>query len=626
MKCKLVNVVDNYHILITDAQYLGLKLFKKQFNGDVMVEKQIEQWFSNNQTVELSMDDFMEISGLTYFGEYQKHTDPKSHQHHIDTAVNMVKTNAKRKRSTPKSQTTPNKKGPKGPKRTGPKSKKRTLEQEIQIVLHSNNDTKRQKVDVIDSVPPKKPGQLSEKEMKERFIVTADNGNYMPALYTWLMGTYGGHMLYKAGFRKLYDIVIGGNGGIGIFTEQNARDFFLAPWEYHPDAVAQIKEVFAIIDPIHKKVTKALGGLPANNVLHGISSQDFYKIIVKGSGTTLSNGMKSTQSMRPEIVKLLKKIDSMELLRIADLKGKWRLDRMNPTRVTNMVKTYLHFDPSNLLTSIGTMLTEVLSVKYLSQVYSDFTPKMIQDSIGRMLSSEETLGTILKARAQIGDQKNEVLRHKMATSMAGVVLSGVGSAISAIELGKNIMDVSYQLNNKRIGKQSNISKAFVKTLLDSDHLYNLSHLLMVSAMESTACMTAINSGLVISTFAGPTPMTQYLGSLVLKQLTQEAARYAVGMEQSIYLKAATATAKSPIIAANIAQSALKGTYNMTKKIGTAMFQLAGRKRPRADEIDDAIKEHKKRLVMKDIESACKIQNKYWTNSHFRNTIMSSIAI
>ena len=499
------------------------------------------------------------------------------------------------------------------------------IEDGFQEAVENLADTteKKQKIEVVDKVPPKKPDSLSEKEMKERLIVTADNGNYLPALYTWLMGTYGGHMLYKTGFRKLYDTI---TSDTGIFTLDNARDFFLSPWEYHPDVFAQIKEVFNVIDPIHSKVTEALGGLPIDNVLYGISSQDFYKIIVKGSDATLSNGMKSTQAMRPEIVKLLKKIDSMELLRIADMKGRWQLNRMNPSRVTNIMKAYLHFDPSRLLSSIGAMLTESLSYKYLEQVYADFTPKMIQESIGRMLNNNDTIDQILKARAKIGDQKTEVLRHKMATSMAGVVLSGVGSAISAIETGKNIMEVSAQLNNYRKGEESNVSKALVKTLLDSDHLYNLSHLLMVSAMESTACMASVNAGLVISTFAGPTPMTAYLGSLVLKQLTQDAARFAVGMEQSIYLKAATATAKSPVIAARIAKGAVVGSYNITKKIGKAMFQLAGRKRPRADEIDNAIQEHSKKLKIKDIESASKIQNKYWSNSHFRNTIMSKIAI
>lgn len=617
MKCHLVNVVDNFHILITEAQYLGLKLFKKQFHGDLMVERQWERWFKHGQSVKISEEDYIQLSGLTYFGPCAK--EGRTLQHHIETAINMVKTSAG-KRTRPKDKADQDTRV-KRPKRVGPKSRKRTLESEVELALNTTSH-KRQNIGVVDKVPVKTKDSPSDAEMKERLIVTADNGNYMGALVTWLMGTYSGHLLHKTGLRNLYDIAMGGS----VFTMQNARDFFLSPWEYHPDARAQIMEVINVIKPMHDKVVEALGNVPTNNVLHGISSQDFYKIIVKGSGTNLSNGMKSTSEMRGEIVRLLKKTNNMELLRVTGMKGRWALNRMNPKRVTNMMKVYLHFDPSNLLTTMGSMLTEAMSYEYLGKIYSDFTPEFIQKSVGKMVNQNDDIKKLLNARMMIGDQKSDVLRQKLIASLSGFMISTVGSLITAIKTAKNIAEVSAQLNNKRKGKESKVARALVKTLIDADELYNLGHMLMITAMEATACGVSVNSGLVLSSFGGPTSMTQYLGTMALKQLTQDGVRKMVGMEESGYLKAARVVANTPSIAANISKSLIRGTFKVSERVGKNMFRVAGHKRPRVEEIEDAIKKHKKSIDMKDYTTAAKIQNNYWGNRHFRNTIMSSMAI
>ena len=622
MKCHLVNVVDNFHILITDAQYLGLMLFKKQFNGDLAVESQYNQWFRHGHSVVIPTQSFLDIVGLTYFAEIG---DTKSTiTEHIQSACDMATTNAKTgyKRVLKKSPI-PQKKSP-VPQKKSPLTKKkkkteRSLEESIEVILHSTN-VKKQKIEIIDKIPESTVIPINE--LKKRLIVTADNSNHVTALTTWIMGTYAAHALFKTGaIAKIFT-----NGTFDLFSASDARDFFLAPWQYHPDTFAQIKEVIAVVKPINDKLVTALGTLDPSNVLHGLSSNDIFAAIVKGD----TNVSPVSSETRKAIIDMMEHIGEPKIFQILKVSGAWSKERMlamNPDRYLNLSKVYLHFDPSNMLTNISKMVLESISWKYLSDIYSDFTPHAMQESIDAVLVNNKLVADWVKVRARIGDDKTAVLRHKFVGSVSGIIISSCASIIAGIRTAGNIRDVAVESNKYRKGQNSNVKKAIIQTLLDGDNLYTLGNMLMVYSMEAVAVSAAVSLGDGFSSFAGSAPMTAYVGSLVLKELVQNAARKVGGLNETASVSVLNKSLALGIATAKFAgRITIKGTTMVSTKLAQTMFKLVGSKRSRDTEIGDAVKNYKKQMLIKDIEAGSNIRDKYWYNNNFRNHIITHMMI
>jgi hypothetical protein len=669
-----VNVVDNYHILITEAQYLGLSLFKRQFNNDPAVEMQFLEWFKHGHSINMSKKSFLSLAGLTYFGNMSGNT--MDIQSHIKSAVSMAegdddveveikpkkkpKRNARTIDKTAETELEPKKKPKrnartidktaetelepkKKPKmnartldktaetemepKTKPKRDARTLEETVEIILHST-DLKKQKIDVVDVIPPNSK-KIPEDKLKNRLMVTGDDGSsHMPALYTWLMGTYAGHAFYKTGARELYNAI---NGGItfGIFTVNDARDFFLAPWEYHPDSYAQILEVLNKVKPLNDKVTAALGSLDEKNVLKGLNVNDLYKAIINGH----VNDIPVTREMTQAIANLLKGAGAMDIFRMLKGRGDWSnksMNKLHPDRVINMVKTYLHFDPSNLLTTISTMITNSFSTKYLMTLFRDFAPKLLQDGLKGVLENEW-----VNARMSLGDLKSESFREKTIGAVSGVVISSCAAIIAGVRTAANIRDIAYESNKYRKGENSNVKRALVKALLDGDNLYNLAHTLVVSSMEISAVTASVGSSVAMSSFNGSGSLNAYLGSLAIKETVNSVARLTVGLEQTATITAGLNVKKGIGMVLSTAIATAKFTHNtladqLTGKskvsIMREMFKLSGSKRSRDTEIEDATREHKKRLIDKDVVSATHIREKYWYNNVFRRNAITDMMI
>lgn len=607
MKCHLVNVVDNYHILITDTQFLGLNLFKEQFNNDEMVEAQFNRWFRHGHDVDIPVETFLKLSGLTYFAPIGKEiVDMRTH---IKTACELVETKARKT----------------GPKSRVKRKRQESLESEIETQL-LNANIKRSRVEILDTV---QESQISDDILQQRTMVKADDGTAIPALCTWLMGSFVGNGLYKAGYTKSLEAFF--KGDTSIFSVNDARDLFLSPWDHHPDTYGQVAQVINNIRPLDNRVVNALGALDPSNVLHGMSANDFYSAIVRGSTST----MEVTSEMKIEIANLLRSTNTMEMFRILKGRGEWGVGEMTPERITNIGKVYLHFNPSNLVTNVGKMLTNVVTWSYMKDVYTDIAPDALQERVNGVLDDESTIKQVLEARTSIGDQNSAVLENKIVTGFVGTMIGTTASVVAGVRTAANVYNVAKELNKYRKGEKTNISRAVIKSLLDADNLYNMACYMSVSALEVVAVSSAVSSGVVVSTLGGPATMGAYVGTLVLKEIVNNVARKSIGMGPSAKVSAVMYALTIPKKVSSVSMYIGKRNIKVGNRMRKALFPVrkrsklvdyAGNKRKRADEIEDAVQEHKRRLVIKDVQSSVNIREKYWSNNYFRHNAMTHMMI
>lgn len=613
MKCRLANVVDNYFIMITDVQYYGIETYKNRFGGDEWVEHQFKHWFRHGYSVELTMKEFMTLSGLTYFGP-KDHASIPMHAH-ISSALNIA-TAAKR--------------GIKRVRKTGPlsaKSKKmKSMEHEIQVLMHSENENDHI-IEIRDEVPAPKPGDLSESEMKDRLIVKADDGYTWAAAPLWLAGTYVSHYYSKLNFRNVIDLA--SSTSSLAFTKEQIYDFFSSPWMYHPDAGAQIMEIYNTIAPLHDKVKRAMAKIPSDSPFSNLTPNDLYKIINKGvSGSYTADGIPLEQivgkkfSVQDFVDKFMG--GDEEIILAVKGMGKYGILSKSPTRVSNLISSYFHFDPAHKLNTMTTMLYESLSLEYFKTIFHDLSPQLLRDLVDKAKSKlPPSLAEILNTRAVLGDKKSAVLREKIHRATAGTLLYSVGTGLQVYRLLGNTKELLTEIVKYKKGVDSKVKHALVKMLLDGDQAYNIAYYSMVGAMEMIGASAAVSSGVAISTFLGPASATTYASSIVLRQGVQMTLRHLVGMEQTIEMKATQALINAP---KTFVIKPIKLTGKTIVNVAKAAINVGMKRKRVDDDIESAVRETKRRLEINDIESAVKIQNKMWHNRKYRRAIKTHLGI
>lgn len=613
MKCRLARVVDNYYILLTDAQYYGLELYKRRFGGDEWVEKQFNLWFHEGHVVDLSRKEFLKISGLTYFAPVGVRMALNAH---VKTAVNMTANTGakKRKKSGPGPKPKP-KPGSKPPPPDTPLAK--TLDQEVKTVIH-NTDTA---IEVRDVVPEKGQGAPSDEALKERTIIKADDGNSMIALTTWLAGTYLGHAMSKFGWRRVYDVVSNASE-IGAFTHEQVRTFFASPWMYHPDTHGQILEVFNTVAPLHEKVTNALGKAQARGMLESITATDIYRIITKGDTALLSGGQTAREVMGNfKITEFVKKYmdGDMEIVHALRGVGKYHLRRANPARVTNAITSYLHFDPARKIEAMSTMLYEAISWDYIRDVFGDYSPEFLKDVVAEARARSPGIAQIIDARAALGDQKAQILREKVRYAVGGTLVGTVGTAIQVYRMGANAGKLTSELKKYGSGEDSRVKMALVKLIVEGDHAYHIAHYAMVGALELMGAGAAVTSGVAVSTFVGGTAAPAYFTSMAVRSVVNTSVRSLLGMGDTVELLAAKSIARMASTLYSVANSTVNLGYNSMVKIGNEFAGLVGKKRQRAsvEDAEENVKKMRKAIEENDIQTAVKIHKANRHNRHFR---------
>ena len=638
MKCRLLNVAANYFILITDAQYYGLKLYKKRFGNDEWVEKQFNAWFGHGYTVNLTPKEFLTLAGLTYFGP-AKH-DKGSMQDYIMSAVNIAtkaENELKRKRKTG-----PKRNGAKKAKtrKTGPKSRIRTLEEEIQVVMHSEQPSDH-RIIIRDAIPDSKPGDLSEQEQKTRLIVHADNGQFVPAACLWLAGSHVAHQLSTFKWRKAFDLVSNlfdknywQLSETGAFTMGQAYDYFAAPWMYHPDAGAQIMEIYNTVAPLHNKVQAAMNNIPLENPLSQLTPNDLYKLIRDGSSAVSSDGRVITDMLGGTEFKVYDFIDKFmdgdtTIIDAIQSVGKFNLQRLNPARITNMVTSYLHMESENKLAQITNMIWESLTTEYITGMFKDLAPSFVKDVIEKVKEQSPDVIKIINARAALGDQKASILREKILAATSGTIVYASGTALQAYRLASNTKELGTEIKNYYSGKDSKVQHALVKMLLDGDQAYNLAYYSMVCAFEVIGATAAVGAGVSLSTIAGPASASTYMTSIVVRQAMQNGIRKLYGIEQTAEIKAVKALIDLTVASFRKAGAGIKLTKDITISIGNKFADaLVGSKRKRSHtiEYENSVRETKRRLEIGDIESAVKIHEKMIHNKKYNREMMTHMHI
>lgn len=646
MKCRLVNVVDNYHILITDAQYCGLKYFKKRFKKDKHVEAQFKFWFRHGYSVELTHEEFLTLSGLTYFAPAKSKDKVEIH---IMSAVKIA-TEAKRKRSVDVDDLGDDDKNFVNEFLSDKResiyggldgAKPKTLNEEIQSLAH-----KSEMSDVMAVDTPRFNGELSLDEQRERLTVKADNGTIIPALMTWLTGTYVGHAFASLGYSNIKSVISSFTGS-QLFDAKQAADFFAAPWNYHPDAGSQLLEVFNTVVPIHNKIENAISSIPKGHILEGITTNELYKVIAQGEEAIMSNGKTAFEVYgKINVSKFIKefvggKKEDREIIHALTGIGKFNIRRQSGKRLTNAAVAYLHFDPSKKLETLSNMLMNSITYKYLIDVYSDYAPEFIKDIVDKAKNSAgKTPNDIFSARIAMGDQNAAIMREKIQLTLASSIMSFISTGFQVASLANSAREVKNEFIKYKAGeKDSNLSKAMMKMIIDSDHSYNIACWAMASSVEAMGTSAALSSGVALSSFAGPAGMSTYLGTMAIRSVVNSSVRKFVGLSDSAEMRAAKAVANvtgvSSVASKTIGK--LSGGIAITtagiKKLADGVSKIVNRKRSRQeaalddlDEVSANLKKARQALKDKDISTAVKTCENMMHNKHFSHRVLTSYDI
>lgn len=626
MKCRLVNVVDNYHILITDAQYCGLKYFKKRFKKDKHVEAQFKFWFRHGYSVELTHEEFLTLSGLTYFAPAKSKDKVEIH---IMSAVKIA-TEAKRKNIGEDLDDF----GGEGVVKIKSYKKPKTLNEEIQAVAHQS-----ERGDIMAVDTPKFNGELSLEEQRERLTVKADNGTIVPALMTWLTGTYVGHAFASLGYSNIKSAISSFTGS-QLFDAKKAADFFAAPWNYHPDAGSQLLEVFNTIVPINDKIQMAVSSIPKGHMLEGITTNELYKIISQGDTAIMSNGKSALETYgKINISQFTKDFLGGDMSAIHALKGigRFNIKRQNGKRLTNAAKAYLHFDPSKKLETLSSMLMDSITSQYLIDVYNDYAPEIVKDVVDKVKGSiGETPMDIINARIALGDEKAAILREKIQLVTASSIMSFISTGYQVASIANSAREVKNEFIKYKAGeKDSKLTKAMLKMIIDSDHSYNIACWAMASSVELMGTSAAVSSGLTLSSFAGPAGASAYLGTVAIRSVINSGVRRYVGLSDTVEMRVARAIGLGTLADKTVGKvtRGLAITKSGVKKLADGVSKIVNRKRSRReaalddlDEISANLKKARQALKDKDISTAVKITENMWHNKHFRHRMLTSYDI
>jgi hypothetical protein len=627
-----------------------LKYFKKRFKKDKLVEAQFKFWFRHGYSVELTHEEFLTLAGLTYFAPAKSNDKVDIH---IMSAVKIA-TEAKRRRSVDDlvdglgdddknfvdefmnyKRTTID-----GDLDDASVKKPRTLNEEIQAIAH---ESERGGVEIVDT--PVFDGELSLEEQRERLTVKADNGTIMPALMTWLTGTYVGHAYATMGYSSLKSTLFSFTGS-QLFDAKKAADFFAAPWNYHPAASSQLLEVFNTAVPINRKIESAISNIPKGHMLEGITTNELYRAISQGSSAVMDNGQTVLERFGGPI-KPAQFADAFlgedhSIINALQGNGEFNPRRLSGKRLTNAVNAYLHFDPSKKLEALSAMLMDCITHEYLSEVYSDYAPEFIKDVVEKMKKNAGlTFTQAARARQAIGDQSAAIMREKIQLTIASSIISFIGTGYQIASLAKSAKEVKDEFIKYRLNKKdSKLTKAMLKMIIDSDHAYNIACWSMATSVELMGTSAALSSGVALSSFAGPLGVagsTTYLGTALIRSAVNSSVRRYVGLSDTIELKMINVVDKlTGSIASRTINKAVGGiaiTKAGIKKLADGVSKIVNRKRSRReaalddlDEISANLKKARQALKDKDISTAVKTCENMMHNKHFSHRVLTSYDI
>jgi len=519
MKCHLVNVVDNYYYLISDAQYYGLCVYKRRFGNDPSVSLLFKSWFKHSTTVTMTPNQFLSLSGLTYFGDI-KH---KRHglRHHITTASKMATTSATTSADDVVKSVVDD----------------MVTDVDNNAVVASVLDDMVSKIEQMDMSSDQ---QVSRQEAIERVMITGDDGSGIARLQVMMTGMF---TMVKLGWETDFSI-------------DTIREYFNSPWAQHPFDYKLIKSIYDQVNIHYETIGAHIAVAPKNSILSQLKPSDIFRMLESRQGDPmLSIGIKQSDIPDFNPIQFIRDIfgedDFHKVMFFPRHMQRFQLDKGSSAQQMSqrIAQTYFKSSPSSILDHFYFMIYKMVPLSFIKDVID---PGLLNEVVDLKTDDQSIpVSQLLLSRINLGDKKAEFISQKIRASFLGSIIGTMGIASQVFQLSNNIGTIASEIQKYYKGDpSSNVKKSFVELLVNSEDMYNSLHTAMISAVETIGVQTAIDSGLDINQFVGGASQT--MSSMILRQIVVNNLRNYVGMKETVQLRFAKKLAKAPaIIAASV---------------------------------------------------------------------------